>query len=172
MTLLDVLLFIVLIICVITDIKSRKIYNNVILPSLLIAIFLQIMGTGFTGLIESVKGFGIGLGVLLIPYLLGGMGAGDVKLLALIGSIKGTGFVLVTSVYMALFGGIMAIAFLLFQRGVFQKINAIIYSIFSIRYGIKFPIALKNERKTTLPYGVAIAAGAFFSFWMNGVLFI
>ncbi|MDF2947792.1 MAG: prepilin peptidase [Bacillales bacterium] len=172
MILLDILLFTVLIICIITDIKVRKIYNKVILPSLLISITIHLFNSGLLGLIDSLKGVLVGLGVLILPYFLGGMGAGDVKLLALIGAIKGSGFVLVTSIYMALFGGLMAIAFLLFQKGVFQKLKIIIYSICGVRFGIKIPLAISKERKATLPYGVAIAAGAFMSLWLKGVLFI
>ncbi|MDF2606954.1 MAG: prepilin peptidase [Bacillales bacterium] len=172
MILLDILLFIVLIVCIITDLKVRKIYNNVILPSLLIAIMIHLFNTGILGLIDSLQGFAVGLGVLIIPYFLGGMGAGDVKLLALIGAIKGSGFVLVTSIYMALFGGVMAIAFLLFQKGVYQKMKVIIYSVCGIRFGVKIPLAISKDRKATLPYGVAIAAGAFLSLWMKGELFI
>ncbi|RKQ33260.1 A24 family peptidase [Oceanobacillus halophilus] len=167
---LNILLLTVLIISVITDLKSRKIYNNVIFPSLLLAFVLNGIFDGWSGLLSSFLGFLAGLGVLLIPYLMGGMGAGDVKLLALVGAIKGASFVFMASIYMALIGGLIGLIILLFRKGFFQRIKSIIFSLSSIRYGIKVPMGLDKEvLHTTYPYGVAIAGGAVLTFMFNGV---
>ncbi len=44
---------------------------------------------GWDGLAFGLKGLAVGFGLLFIPYLFGAMGAGDVKLLAAIGSFIG-----------------------------------------------------------------------------------
>jgi prepilin peptidase CpaA len=157
------LLFILLLICVITDLKERKIYNAVLFPFLLIALIMNSITGGFQGLTDAVFGVFIGLGILLIPFLLGGMGAGDVKLLAVIGGLKGVVFVLTASVFMALAGGIMAIVILVFRKGLKTRLTKIIYFYLGFFNGVRFPW-LHNEEamKTAYPYGVAIAAGAIY----------
>ncbi|MFF2446227.1 prepilin peptidase [Neobacillus sp. NPDC058068] len=158
------LLIVLLIVCVITDLRERKIYNAVLFPFLFAAIILHVVTGGLHGLSGALLGTAVGLGILLIPYLLGGMGAGDVKLLAVIGGIKGIGFVLMASIYMALAGGIIAIFVLLFRKGF---ITRILYFFQGLRHGMRLSLF---EDKTTFPYGVAIAAGAFFQFLFPGVL--
>lgn len=164
--LLDLLLVITLAICVITDIRSRKIYNIVIFPALLITLFLQLVLGGWQALGASLLGFLIGFSILIIPYLLGGIGAGDVKLLALIGALKGGYFVFTTALYMALLGGGIALLILLFRSGVKKRLQSIVYGIYSYRYGIRLPLLNKEDLKMTYPYGVAIAGGAVLCLWI------
>lgn len=167
--LIDILLVIILVICLITDLKERKIYNKIIFPSLIIAFILNLLLSSWSGLLSSITGFFVGLGILLIPYLMGGMGAGDVKLLALIGAIKGTSFVLYTSVYMALLGGIIAIGILLYRKEFFKKIQSVLFFLIGRRYGMKIHLDLeKDPMKAMYPYGVAITGGAFVSMFFRG----
>jgi prepilin peptidase CpaA len=158
--LLDIILVSVLIICFVTDLKERKIYNKVIFPSLLIVVVLQIALGGLGGLKLSLLGFIIGLSILLIPYLLGGMGAGDVKLLALIGAVKGSTFVLNTAIYMGLLGGVIAILVIVFQKQTISFIKVLFFLIVSLFCGIKykpeFPTSFFSKK---YPYGVAIVGG-------------
>lgn len=160
------LLVILLLICVITDVKERKIYNAVLFPFLLVAWIVHTVTGGWLGLVESFIGTAVGLSILLIPYLLGGMGAGDVKLLAVIGGLKGMSFVLMTSLYMALAGGILALFIILFRRGFLKRV---VYLLHGLSYGMGLSL-LENEEKgkSTLPYGVPIAAGAIFQVIHSG----
>ncbi|WP_202078112.1 prepilin peptidase [Caldalkalibacillus salinus] len=165
----DILLVIILTICVATDIKSRRIYNKFIFPTLLIALISHLFYGGWEALLGAFLGFLVGLGILLIPYLLGGMGAGDVKLLALIGAIKGTTFVIDTALYMAILGGLMAIFILLFRPGWKNRFKAIFYFLYALRYGVKIPLGMKRKgMQATYPYGVPIAAGALLCLFAEG----
>ncbi|WP_158737990.1 prepilin peptidase [Alteribacillus sp. YIM 98480] len=155
---IDILLLIILLICVVTDVKSRKIYNTVIYPGIILAFVFHAVNSGWDGFLHSFLGFLIGLGLLFIPYLMGGMGAGDVKLLALVGALKGGAFVFQTFIYMALVGAVMALAIILMRRGI----------LFSLLY--KF--SSKESLSATYPYGVAIAGGAVISLFTEGVLFL
>lgn len=173
MGVLNGLLVVVLVICVVTDLKSRKIYNNVIFPSLLLAFLLNGILFGWTGLVSSLLGFGCGLAILLVPYLMGGMGAGDVKLLALIGAIKGTTFVFISAIYMGLIGGLIGLLILLFRKGVLKRIQSIFYSFSGVSNGMRIPLGLDREGlQTTYPYGIAIAAGAGLAFLFNGAVLL
>lgn len=161
------LLFIVSV-CVATDLYRRKIYNVIIFPGLLLAFMLHLIFDGWLGLGAAIVGFAAGLGILLIPYLLGGMGAGDVKLLALIGAIKGAPFVFYTGIYMALLGAVIAIAILLCQKGIGRRLKVSLYFLYGLRYGFKFPLHIqKHALSIAYPYGVAIAGGAVACLWLG-----
>ncbi|MFD1019924.1 A24 family peptidase [Thalassobacillus hwangdonensis] len=173
MDLLDMILILLLIVCVITDIRSRKIYNKVLFPTFLLALTLHLVQSGLPGFSNSILGLLTGLGLLLIPYLMGGMGAGDVKLLAVIGAIKGVGFVLVSALYMALVGGVLALCILLFRRGVTSRLRGIIYWLWGWKNGAKLSLGInKDDYKATYPYGVAIAIGTLISFGLDGEIFL
>lgn len=170
MDLINGLLLIVLLICVVTDLKNRKIYNNVIFPALLLAFLMNGIFHGWSGLLDSLIGFLTGLGILLIPYLMGGMGAGDVKLLALVGAAKGASFVFVAAIYMGLVGGLIGLLVFLFRKGLFNRLKAVVFSLCGIRYGLKIPLAVEGDGlQATIPYGVAIAGGAVLAYIVNGV---
>lgn len=159
--LLDILLVMILVICFYTDFKVQKIYNKVIFPSLFMSFAVQLLFNGFGGLKVSIIGLLVGLSILLIPYLLGGIGAGDVKLLALIGSIKGSIFVINTAIYMALIGGLIAILIILSHKEVASFIKGFVLWTTSLFHGTRY----KPEFPTTVllkkyPYGIAITAGA------------
>ena len=70
----DLLLSAVLLICLYTDIKYKKIYNVVTLPAVLVAIIANLYLHGLNGGIDSVKGLVFGLGLLFIPFVMGGLG--------------------------------------------------------------------------------------------------
>lgn len=159
--LIDFLLIALIAICVITDLRERKIYNKVLLPFLLAGLVLNSVAGGVSGLSFALAGTAVGFSILLIPYLLGGMGAGDVKLLAVVGGLKGAVFVLTAAVYMALAGGIMALLILFFRKGAIHRLNQIGMFLGGLRSGMKIPLGLDKEAlNTTYPYGVAIAIGA------------
>jgi prepilin peptidase CpaA len=165
----NVLLIILLIICVITDVQKRKIYNSVLLPFLLVGVVIHGVMGGFIGLSFAIAGAGVGFGILFIPYLLGGMGAGDVKLLAVIGALKGMSFVLMAALYMALAGGMMALVIILFQKGLKKRLFYVVSILHGLRHGIKVSLMSDSEAlKTTYPYGIAIAAGAIYQIFVSG----
>ena len=102
-----------------TDFRQIKIYNAVLCP-FYVRLIINTAITGLSGF-GTLLGTVVGLGILLIPYLLGGMGAGDVKLLAVIGAIKGMSFVILAAFNMAFAGGIMALLIILFHKSIEEK---------------------------------------------------
>jgi prepilin peptidase CpaA len=169
----DILLIMILIICFATDVKEQKIYNKIIFPGLLGAIALNFFYFGFTGIRLSVVGFLVGFAVLIIPYLLGGMGAGDVKLLALIGAIKGSSFVLNTALYMAVIGGLMALAVIVFHKQFIKFFTDFFKWIFYSLMGIKYELVTESSPfLKKYPYGVAIVCGALICLIFKGAWLI
>ncbi|MEW9672599.1 prepilin peptidase [Ammoniphilus sp. 3BR4] len=166
---IDYILWIVLIISFITDLSKRKILNIITLPTIVIGLIYHSVIDGWSGLLFSGQGFLLGLGLLLIPFVLGGMGAGDVKLLAAVGAMKGAGFVFSSFLFMAMAGGVMALVVLIVRK----ELKYLLFRFFlflTVDKGKIQPIhPSAKEKGYTLPYGVAIAAGVFLAYYLGGV---
>jgi len=141
-----------LIISFYTDIKDRRILNVITLPAIVLGLVLNLIvgDTILSGLLFSIYGIMLGFIILFIPYIMGGIGAGDVKLLMAIGALMGPRFTFYTAIYMGLIGGVLA---------AFQLIKAkrLIFTIKKILYLNKVD---NDEFENTIPYGVAITLGA------------
>ncbi len=169
MNILDIVLVVVLLISLVTDIKERKILNIVLFPAMLIAFVYWFFTQGFNGLWSSLAGFGLGLVLLLIPYLMGGMGAGDVKLMATVGAIKGSTFVFYAFLYTAIVGGIIALIILIWQQKWHRRVKDVILWLWLKRKGIDYPMIWpKKEGAILYPYGVAIVLGSFITVGLRG----
>jgi prepilin peptidase CpaA len=138
---------------VVTDLKSRRISNRLTYPAAALGLAIHTATGGWGGLATSALGLLLGLGLLLLPFYLGAMGGGDVKLLAAIGALQGPQFVLMTAVYAGLAGGVLALGYLIRQRGLAAAVR---YSAGGWVGGVR-PDAPKAG---AIPYGPAIAAGA------------
>jgi prepilin peptidase CpaA len=156
----NIILVIVLFICFITDVKSRKILNIVTLPTIVFSLGYYLFTKGYEGFLFSGKGFLVGLGLLIIPYLLGGMGAGDVKLMAAIGALMGTSFVFYSFIYIALIGGVIALVLILKSKGFMNSIKSFFFNIVFFRSNIgSMMMSKEKQTKISYPYGVAIVLG-------------
>ncbi|CEG28322.1 A24 family peptidase [Bacillus sp. B-jedd] len=166
----NILLLILLLICTVTDIKSRKILNIVTFPAIIIGFLLYLFTNGYEGFLFSGKGFLVGLGVLFIPFAMGGIGAGDVKLMAAIGTMKGAFFVFYAFLYAAIVGGLIALFILIWRRDVKGFFARIINSLLLLSFNkSKESIQVsKTDLAPTFPYGVAIAVGTVALLFMEG----
>ncbi|MBS8266578.1 prepilin peptidase [Mesobacillus boroniphilus] len=159
-----IILILVLLISLITDIKKRKILNIVTLPAILYGFAYYLTENGINGFLFSGKGFLVGLGLLVIPYLLGGMGAGDVKLMAAIGALMGASFVFYSFIYTAIIGGIIALVLIAKKRGIINPIKSLLFNLTFFRSNLGSMIIADKEQKhssISFPYGVAIVLGTF-----------
>jgi prepilin peptidase CpaA len=71
------------------DVRERRIPNLLVFPAALAGLLLNTYRSGVGGIGFALLGLGAGLALLLIPYAVGGMKAGDVKFLAAIGAFVG-----------------------------------------------------------------------------------
>ena len=92
-----------------TDSKRGIIPNRLTIPSMIAGLALNTFMGGWDGLAFSAQGLALGFGLLLVPFLVAGMGAGDVKLLAAVGALMGPSVVLSTFTYGAVLGGAVAL---------------------------------------------------------------
>jgi len=88
----------------IVDFRSRRIPNVLTVPAAVLAIVYHAAAPSGLGIAAALAGLALGFLLLLVPWLLGGGGMGDVKLLAALGAWLGPGHVLIafaTSVLVA-----------------------------------------------------------------------
>jgi prepilin peptidase CpaA len=154
-----------LFICLITDIKSRKIFNIITIPSIIFGFIFNIYTSGFDGFLYSGNGLLMGFGLLIIPFLLGGMGAGDVKLMGAIGALMGPNFVFYSFIYTALFGGVIALLIIIKTKGFINLLKSIYFNMILFRSNLG-SIIIPNERTSSIsfPYGIAIVLGTLCQF--------
>ncbi|MCL6570227.1 MAG: A24 family peptidase [Bacillus sp. (in: Bacteria)] len=166
----DFILIIVLFICVVTDIKSRKIYNFVTIPAIIIGFTYYISINGYEGFLYSGKGFLVGFSLLLIPFMMGGIGAGDVKLLAAVGALKGTQFVFYNFFYAAVIGGVIALVIMLRRGELKSFFMRLFYSLLFIKANEGSLNLDKTDLAPTIPYGVPIAIGVLCTYAVGGII--
>ena len=110
------LLVFILILSAVYDIRSHKIPNFLTYSSMFLGILYNAILTGVEGILFSVVGMTTGLGILIYFYLIGGMGAGDVKLLGAVGSFLGAKGVFWSFLFSAIAGGIYSLILMLVYR--------------------------------------------------------
>ena len=108
-------LFVVLVVAVATDLTNHRIPNLLLWPALSLALMLHIMSGGIAGLTTAAGGLTLGLAMLLPVYALGGMGAGDVKLLGVVGSFLGPWGAVVAGMATMMAGAILGITVIVWQ---------------------------------------------------------
>lgn len=164
----DIIVAAVLIICVYTDLRNRRIYNVVVIPAALTGIIVHLLFSGLEGCLFSLKGLAAGMGLLFIPFAMGGFGAGDVKLMGAIGALKGPVFVVKAFLATGLIGGILAVLVLIKRKKLLSTLKRIGQS-FYIFVGSVFKVNTlqsldKAEFHESLPYGLAIGIGTFIAY--------
>ena len=152
-----VILTIVLLTAVSTDLRFRRIPNWLTFSTTLVGLALGWLLSGMDGLLFSLQGVGVGLALMLLPFMLGWTGAGDVKLMVAIGAMGGPSFVFLVCLYAAIVGGLMAVVVLLRRH----KLRAAFIYIFLFW---RLPGDYRSSLAAgSIPYAPAIAVGALFA---------
>jgi prepilin peptidase CpaA len=133
---------VVLAVATFTDLRSRRIPNWLVLPFMAAGLVVPAWLMGWHGFGQSMEGFGLGAAVFGILSIVGGMGMGDVKLVAAIGAWIGPqqlGFAMLMT---AMAGGLIAL-------------------VVAIAGGFRGEV-WKSKK---IPYAPAIAIGTLISFF-------
>lgn len=168
--LLKVMLLVTLVtFCSVTDISLRRIPNAVLAPALVVALLLNTWQSGTLGFIDAVGGLAVGLLILLPFHVSGNMGAGDVKLLGVVGCVLGTWGAVVAGAATLIAGAVLGIAYALWLM--VKPIASLCVSAFERSTRSRQPtISLREARTTELPYALAIAAGTIVAMGYLGLI--
>lgn len=135
-------LFLALAVSVVTDLRSRLIYDVVTLPALAVVLAAFTWLGGKDALLDCLIGLAVCAAPLLLASLRGLVGGGDVKLMALAGAAA---------------GGLLPALAVLFYVSIAGGIQALLWLIAARLRG--------QDRPKYVPYGVSIAAGTVAAFF-------
>jgi prepilin peptidase CpaA len=146
------------------DIRYRRIPNWLVLAGIVVGVVSNVYLSGWSGLGRAAAGLGVGF-ILYFPlYLIRARGAGDVKLLAAVGSITGPANCIWIFLLTAILGGVIAVIVLLF-RGRLGKTLFNVSWIMRDLIHLRAPFRTSEELDVTttkglrLPHGAIIAVG-------------
>jgi prepilin peptidase CpaA len=155
-----VALIALVIVAVVWDLRTRRIPNALTVSGFFVALVLRALPGG-EALLVGVLGGVIGLAISFPLVLLGGLGGGDAKLLAAVGAFLGPGGLPVALLVTALVGGAMAFALAVQRRALGETLRHARVLVGSVAMRAPAPARdLKTPGALTIPYGVAIGAGA------------
>lgn len=127
------------------DVRERRIPNAVVMSCAILGVALQAAVPSAVGLYSSLLGFVFGLAILLPLFAFGKFGAGDVKLLAALGALRGFSFIWRATLLGALAGGVIAVI----QMSLKRELSISVYGALTQSY----------RSTLTMAYAPAIAIG-------------
>ena len=132
------------------DLWRRRVSNPIAVGAFLSGLVANTVLEGLRGAGNALAGSLVGFVIFLAFYLLGGMGGGDVKLMAGFGAILGVERILIAAIMAALIGGLMALGYLLVKV---------------VRRWVLPPgVTSGSGLKDSIPYAPAISLGVVLSF--------
>ena len=157
------------------DLRWRRIPNWLTFPAFLLGFALNIFLYGQQGLVRAALGFGLALLVYFPLYLLRGMGAGDVKLMAALGALVGPRDWFAIFIFSGIIGGLVAVVLMVSKGRVRRTIYNTGYIVWEMAH-LRAPhmkseeFDISNPRALTLPHGAVIALGVLFFLGLQAVM--
>jgi prepilin peptidase CpaA len=161
-----VIVFIGAMIAAVTDVWKFKVYNLLTLPLLASGLAYHVIWG--EGLASSALGMLFGFGILIVLHVLGGVGAGDVKLMAAIGAwlgIETTFYVFIAS---ALAAGVYSMVLMAFSGRISEhlvNLQILVYRLMSLgKYlgaddRMEAEVNRADRRRRVIPFGAMVAVG-------------
>ncbi len=146
------------------DARYRKIPNWLSLSGLILGLGINSLLSGWAGLGAALLGFGLAMLIYAPLYLMRGMGAGDVKLMAAIGAIVGPHDWLGIFIGTALVGGLVSLTAIAIKKRVGQtllNLTVILSELLRFRRPAEADARLdvRSPNALRMPHAVSIAAG-------------
>jgi prepilin peptidase CpaA len=143
-----------------SDLLFRKVFNVSIIAAVILGLGANLLYGGMPGLGSSLLGLLAGFAFLFPFYLLGGIGAGDVKFLAACGAITGFKFLMWGTLYGAIFGGVYSIILLTVNRRALATLKEVVTGVFLfLTLRSRRSIEFDKSKAIHIPYVVFLAGG-------------
>jgi len=149
------------------DVQQHRIPNWLTYPTMAGGVLLRSYYFGWRGALTAVGGCLLAGGIVFVFYALHTLGAGDLKLLAALGSVVGPSHIIYILLGTGVAGGLLALIYAAYRR----RLRATLVNVGSL---VKFhatsglhahpELNLDNPDALRMPYGLAIAAGTLYTF--------
>ena len=162
-------LFALLLTASVSDWRSYRIPNWLTFGGALFALLSGVLmaRTPGAGAIQALSGLALGFVLLLPGYALGVMGAGDVKLMAMVGAFLGAGATFQAVLLSFIASGVLALAFAIYHRKLLRMLgnlkNAAQGMVMAGMAGVATTPAIDHRQSIgKLPFALCIGAGTLF----------
>ena len=148
------------------DVRERRVPNAVTGPAILAGLTLHAISSGWSGLGDSALAGLIAGGIFLIFFLAGGMGAGDVKLMAAVGCFAGLSSLRMVVIATVIAGAVFALVVGIYNGRLCETLRNVVALLqHHSQQGLKpHPdLNLTNARTLRIPFALPIAAGCLFT---------
>jgi prepilin peptidase CpaA len=145
-----------------SDLRFHRIPNWLTLPALLAALLVSPWMGATSGPLEAMAGATLGFALLVGPYALGGMGAGDVKALMVLGAWLGPVMALGAALWAVIAGGVFGLLMLALRGELVayaQRWGRMLVSLLTLRRVSYEPPAAESIAAGGIPFAAAIAVG-------------
>jgi prepilin peptidase CpaA len=149
------------------DVRERRIPNFITGPAIAFGLMLHLAAGGWAGFGHAAVAGLLGGGIFFVVYLAGGMGGGDVKLMAAVGCIAGLPHLGLIVLGTVISGGVFALGVALYNGRLRETaLNTVALVAHHTQAGFRpHPeLNLTNIRTLRLPYALPIAAGCLLAF--------
>lgn len=147
----------------ISDIRERKIPNRLTGPALLCGLTLHLVLGGLHGLGAAAVAALVAGGIFMIFYVAGGMGAGDVKLIAALASLSAAGDVPHLLIATMIIGALFALGLAAWRGALRQTMrNMVMLLVHHSQNGVSAhpELNVSNDNTLRLPYAIPMAAAS------------
>jgi prepilin peptidase CpaA len=152
------------------DLRTSRIPNALTFGAAGAALLYGLLTAGLGGLGAAAGGWLVGCALFIPFFFLGGMGAGDVKLLAALGAWLGPHTAVWVALYAGVAGGPLAIVAALVKGKLRESLTNLWCLLMFWRVGGIRPmpgLTLRTAQSPRLPYALPIAAGAAVALWLR-----
>jgi prepilin peptidase CpaA len=170
MTLFQVCALVLALIAAVWDLKTRRIPNVLTFGAALAGVVAHVYVAGFMGAGWAVGGWLVGMAFFFPIFALGGMGAGDVKLIAALGAWLGPGPIVWVALFSLVAGGVIGLLVALGYGYLTQALTNIwwMFSYWKAEGPKPVPqVTLATQKGPRLAYAVPVFAGLMVTLWLK-----
>jgi prepilin peptidase CpaA len=154
----------------VSDWRSRRIPNLLTFTSAIAAIACQFFLGGTGAAVVGATGWFVGIALFFPIFALGGLGAGDVKLLGAIGAWLGPSVVLRVALYSTMAGGVLALALAVrsgYARTAFRNIAFLLRYWMTVGIRPAEGLTLTEQHAPKLAYAFPVLTGVLVTLWLR-----
>jgi prepilin peptidase CpaA len=154
----------------VTDLRSRRIPNVLTFGGAAAALAFHLIVGGPQAFLQALLGWTLGAAIFFPPFALGGLGGGDIKLLAALGAWLGPLAALWLAIYTSLAGAVMALAVALahgYLGQALRNMRLLLTHWRIVGFGPLEGLTIASPKGLKLAYALPILVGTVLTIWLH-----